>query len=83
MSSNPAVWLSAAAVLITFSTLLGSALFRIGHLSARVEALEVWRANLRNDMHEISDKMTELVTELRELRTLVEERTERRINDRV
>ena len=79
---NATVWLSAIAVLITFSTLLSSALFRVGHLSARVEALEQWRGSLRNDMHEISDKITGMLTELRELRTLIEERTERRSEPR-
>ena len=80
--SQLATWIAAVGILITFSTLLGSALFRIGHLSARVEALETWRGHLRADMHEISDKMGRLISEMSALRTLVDERTERRAEPR-
>ena len=50
----------------------------MGQIAARVESLEKWRADLRHDMHEISEKMGEITEELRRLHTLVEERTERR-----
>ena len=71
---------------VTFATLIGTALFRVGHHSARLEALEVWRGNLRNDMHEISDQIRAVASEIQEvasevhsLKTLVDERTERRV----
>lgn len=53
--------------------------FRLGHHSARLESLESWRANIRIDMHEISEKLEVISDAVRELKTIVEERTERRI----
>jgi hypothetical protein len=58
------------------------AAFKIGALSARVVSLETWRTGMRNDMHEVSDKLTDVVTKLEGLKTLVEERTERRTEKR-
>ncbi len=65
-------------VAITFSIFLFGVVFKMGHLSARVESLEKWRENLRADMHEISDRMSEMTEEIRTVKTLIEERTERR-----
>jgi hypothetical protein len=53
-------------------------LFRVGHLSARVEALEAWRINMRQDLHEISDKLEFMSNQMLGLQTLIEERTEKR-----
>lgn len=50
--------------------------------SARLLALETWRGNVRNDLHEISDKLEDISGGLSSLKTLVEERTERRRTDR-
>jgi hypothetical protein len=75
---NPAALVGIGSVLITFSIFLSTVIFRMGHLSARVEELEKWRANMRNDMHEISDQMAEIVRQMGELHTLITERTERR-----
>lgn len=36
--------------------------YRMGHISARVEELERWRANMRQDMHEVSEKIEEIKT---------------------
>ena len=68
-------WIAGVSVLIVFSTFLSSVIYRSGHLSARVEELEKWRLSMRADMHEISTQMTLVVTEIKGLHTLVEERT--------
>jgi hypothetical protein len=65
-------------VLLTLAIFLANVIFRTGHLSARVEELEKWRINMRQDMHEISDNLIEVKSSLKELKTLIEERTERR-----
>jgi len=57
---------------------LAGMFFQMGKHSARIEALEKWREGIRKDMHEISDKLGEVVVELERLATLIEERTERR-----
>jgi len=69
-------------VLLTFSIFLANVIYRTGHLSARVEELERWRLTVRQDMHEISDILTNMTSELHRLATLIEERTERRIIER-
>jgi hypothetical protein len=56
----------------------GSLAYRLGHGAARVEELEKWRGNMRIDMHEISDKLGDVTTTIKELVTLIDERTERR-----
>lgn len=68
-------WIAGVSVLVVFSTFLSSVIYRSGHISARVEELEKWRLNMRVDMHEISTQMTEVVTEIKGLHTLIEERT--------
>ena len=65
-------------ILLTATIFLANVIFRMGHLSARVEELERWRTNMRQDMHEISDKLGEMSEKLRYLATLMEERTDRR-----
>lgn len=76
---NNITWIvSGLGIIITFSIFLAHVIFKTGHISARVEALESWRNSIRTDMHEISDRMGEVISELHALRTLVEERTERR-----
>lgn len=52
--------------------------FRMGHVTARVEELEKWRSGIRMDMHEISDKLEKLFNEMASIKTLIDERTERR-----
>ena len=69
-------------ILLTFSIFLSNVIFKTGHISARVEALEKWRIDIRNDMHEISDELKNMSTALKELSTLIEERTDRRIIQR-
>ncbi len=69
-------------VLLTFSIFLANVIYRTGHLSARVEELERWRLTMRADMHEISDYISEMTTELKRLSTLIEERTNRRAHER-
>lgn len=79
---NIAIWFAGISLLLTFTVLLGQALYRTGHLSARVEELERWRIGIRTDLHEISDRMELMALEVRGVRTLIEERTERRRFDR-
>jgi hypothetical protein len=82
MTVSFAVIVSALGVLVAISTFLATVIFRSGQISGqlaiRVEALETWRVSIRHDMHEISDKLEETTAALRELSTLIEERTDRR-----
>lgn len=64
--------------ILTLGLFLLGVTFRMGHHSARIEALEKWRDNIRLDMHEISDAIQELDRKMTELMTLIEERTNRR-----
>jgi len=70
-----AEWVSVTVVIVV--ALVG-VIFRLGHQSARIEELETWRRSMRVDMHEISDKLTLVGEELKQLATLIEERTYRR-----
>jgi hypothetical protein len=54
----------------------------MGEHSSRLQELEKWRDNIRVDMHEISDLLFGLDKKLTEVKTLVEERTNRRQQDR-
>lgn len=69
---------SAIAVILSFGSSLAFLIFKTGQLTARIEALETWRGTLRNDMHEVSESIQGLAIEVKQLRTLIEERTERR-----
>ena len=73
-------------VLVTITIFLATAIFQLGrqsgHHGARLEALEAWRGTIRQDMHEISDNLKSVGEELQRLSTLIEERTERRQEDR-
>lgn len=64
---------------LTLSIFLANVIFRAGRHDARIEALEQWRGSIRQDMHEISDKLETLSTNVKHLSTLLEERTERRV----
>lgn len=57
---------------------LGGVVFHLGKLSAKVESLEAWRGNIRNDFHEVDHKLEDLANEVGRLGTVIEERTERR-----
>jgi hypothetical protein len=69
-------------IILTFAYFLSNVIFRTGHVSARVEELEKWRGTIRDDMHEISDQMSLMNQSMRELKTLIEERTEKRAHPR-
>jgi hypothetical protein len=73
---GPLSW-AAIGVILTFSIFLANVIYRVGHLSARVEEIERWRLTIRQDMHEISDILTNMTVEMRRLSTLIEERTGR------
>lgn len=79
---GPFSW-AALGVLLSFSVFLSTVIFRMGHLTARVEALEKWRWTMRDDMREISEILTNMKSEFERLATLIEERTERREKPRV
>lgn len=63
--------------MVTLALFLGGVIFRMGHQSARIEALESWRGSIRQDMHEISEKLEAVGVDLRHLTTLIQERTTR------
>lgn len=57
---------------------LAGVIYKMGHHAARLEALELWRVNIRTDMHDISENIERMSNHLASLATLIEERTERR-----
>ncbi len=65
-------------ILLTLAIFIANVIYRTGHLSARVEEIERWRVNIRQDMHEISEKIEIMSVDLRRLATVIEERTQRR-----
>ncbi len=71
---------TAIGVLLTFSMFLANVIYKTGHLSARVEEIERWRIDVRKDLHEVSENISELTTSVKFLATLIEERTERRLS---
>lgn len=75
-------WVAVITLCLTFAVLLGQCLYKVGHISARVESLEAWRVNVRNDLHEVSDKLESMALAINGLRTVIEERTERRLSVR-
>lgn len=50
------------------------------NMRSRVEAVEEWRKTVRGDMHEVSEELRSLAGEVKQLRTIIEERTDRRDN---
>lgn len=63
--------------IVTIAIFLATVIYRTGHLSARVEELEKWRSHMRQDMHEISDKLEEMGNAISELTIVIKERTDR------
>ena len=78
---GPFSW-AALGVLLSFSVFLATVIYNTGKLSARVDALEKWRWTMRDDMREISDILQAVGKELERLATIIEERTERRMEPR-
>ncbi len=76
-------WVGIVGLALSMLIAYGSLAYRLGHQSARVEAIERWRVNMRDDMHEISDKISEMTAAMEKLSTLINERTERRDRGRV
>lgn len=68
----------ALAVILSFGSSLAFVIYKTGQVTARVEAIEQWRLRVRNDMHEVSEAVQGLTAEISKLKTLIEERTERR-----
>ncbi len=69
---------AAIGISVTVAMFLAGVVFNMGRVSARIEELERWRLSIRIDMHEISDRLEDMSTNLKHLATLIEERTERR-----
>lgn len=65
-------------LVISLSVFVSQVIFKLGHHSARLEELEKWRGTIRDDMHEISDKLEVMNNTMKTLATLIEERTDRR-----
>lgn len=74
--------LALAGILLTLSMFLAGCIYWTGHLSARVQELERWRVDMRKDMHEISETLQGISRQLAQLTTMVDERTERRHQQR-
>lgn len=70
------------AIVVTVALFFAGVIYGMGKHSSRLESLELWRTNIWLDMHEISDKLEELLTKVDRVTVLVEERTERRMNPR-
>lgn len=78
MASSAQVLIGLVGSVVTLGLFLISVTFRMGHHAARIEQLEKWRDNIRLDMHEISDHIQALGKNIAEIKTMLEERTERR-----
>jgi hypothetical protein len=70
-------------VTVTLAIFTGTAIFHMGRLSQRVHELEQWRIRQHHDMHEISEILTGVGAEIKRLATIIEERTERRVDPRL
>lgn len=57
--------------------------FKVGGMSAKIEELQRWRADIRADLHEVSDQLDAVRKELHGLGVLIVERTERRTSTRI
>lgn len=82
MGDSLKVLIGLVGAVITLSAFVITVAFKMGHHSARIESLEQWRANVRLDMHEISEKLDAMSQQMTALATLIQERTERRMSDR-
>jgi uncharacterized protein (UPF0335 family) len=75
-------WIALVSITVTILIVLITALinlaYRLGRMGARVEELEEWKLRMREDMHEISDKLERVAIELKAIHTLINERTEKR-----
>ncbi len=69
--------------IVTLAIALGKIIFDSGRASSRLDSLEEWRTNVRTDMHEISDKITNIENGITAIKTMLDERTERRKVTRV
>lgn len=70
-------------ILVTLAVILARIVFLVGRHDARIEQLEEWRKLVRGDMHEVSESLQMLTGEVKQLRTLIEERTDRRMAERI
>ncbi len=59
---------------ITLGIFVVGVFFKMGHHSARLESLEIWRANIRLDMHEISEELKIITNQVTKIMTILERR---------
>lgn len=59
---------------VTLAIFLSGVIFKMGQHSARLESLETWRTNIRLDMHEISDKLQEISTQVTTITVMLDRR---------
>lgn len=71
-------YVSVFAGIVSLAIALGKIVYDAGKAAARLDALESWRNSVRTDMHEISDKISNIETGITSIKTIIEERTERR-----
>lgn len=64
--------------IVTVAIFFAGVIYKMGQHSSRLESLEEWRRNIRIDMHEISEELKKISSQVSNLTTLVVERTERR-----
>ncbi len=72
-------YLAVAGAVVTLFIFILTLVFRVGHHTARLESLEEWRTNVRGDLHEVSELMSEMDKKLSSINTLIEERTEKQL----
>ena len=63
-----------AGSIVTLSLFLLGVSFKMGDHSSRLRALEDWRVNMRKDMHEISDKLTDISNDMSAIKAILERR---------
>jgi sensor domain CHASE-containing protein len=78
---TPAIY-TLIGVFLTLGIFVANVIFRTGQLYARVDELEKWRTLVRQDLHEVSAELQTINNNIIGLKTLIEERTERRIQPR-
>lgn len=80
MEVNIVAWIAIASIGVTVSIFISQLIFKSGEQSARIKVLEDWRVSTRLDLHEVSDRMERIANEMIALKTMIDERTEKRIS---
>lgn len=75
---NPNTNWAEIGILVTVLLFLAGVIFNAGKMSARLDALEKWRETNWLDIKSISENLIQMSNKLKELATLIDERTDRR-----